>query len=539
MRAAKTPDTVRPAELDADARAAILLTTALTFARLIALFRTPLELYPDEAQYWLWSRTLSFGYYSKPPMIAWAIWASTAFGGDAEPWVRLPAVLFQAGATLLVFAIGRRLYDSRTALAAAALYALTPGIQLSAAVVATDAPLLFFLGLTLLAYVSFQGSSGARRLGLAAGLGAALGLAFLSKYAAAYAVIGIGLHLTLSAGARRSWSTGSAALAAAALALVLAPNLAWNAAHGFATVQHTAADAHWSAASLFHPAELGEFLVTQFLVFGPVPFAVLIVGAVLLAGRRRLEPADLMLLCFTLPPIALVALQAFVSRANANWSGASYISGAILVAAWLIRWRARRTLIAAFAIQAAIAAAFLALVMAPSVADSLGISNSAKRARGRAQTADVIVRRARVESPAGLSAIAVNNRFLYYAFAYYGRAYLREPLAPPLKIWLRGTEAGNQAESSAPLTAASGQRVLAVAYESWFNTEMARDFTRVLEPEIDHVWIDRKRRRTLDMFVGEGFAPRPRDPATGYPSPQWRPGDRVVGDTVKVSLSPR
>jgi len=525
--------------VDADARAAILLTTALTFARLIALFRTPLELYPDEAQYWLWSRTLAFGYYSKPPMIAWAIWATTAFGGDAEPWVRLPAVLFQAGATLLVFAIARRLYSSRVALAGAALYALTPGIQLSAAVVATDAPLLFFLGLTLLAYVSFQGSGGARRLGLAAGLGAALGLAFLSKYAAAYAVIGMGLHLALSASARRSWSAGSAALAVGALALVLAPNLAWNAAHGFATVQHTAADAHWGAASLFHPAELGEFLVTQFLVFGPIPFAVLIVGGGLLAWRRRLEPADLTLLCFTLPPIALVALQAFVSRANANWSGASYISGAILVAAWLIRWRARRTLIAAFAIQAAVAAAFLVLVVSPSLGDRLGVSNSAKRARGWDQTAEVIVRRARVESPAGLSAIAVNNRFLYYAFAYYGRAYLREPLAPPLKIWLRGTEAGNQAEASAPLTPATGQRVLAVAYEGWFDTEMARDFTRVLEPEIDHIWIDRKRRRTLDMFVGEGFQPRPRDPKTGYPSPQWRPGDRVVANGLKVSPSPR
>ena len=93
----------------ADWRAAIWLTLGLTLARLVALFRTPLELYPDEAQYWLWSRTLEFGYYSKPPIIAWALWATTALGGDAEPWVRLSAPLFQAGAMLLVFAIARRL----------------------------------------------------------------------------------------------------------------------------------------------------------------------------------------------------------------------------------------------------------------------------------------------------------------------------------------------------------------------------------------------------------------------------------------------
>ena len=48
----------------ADWNAAILMTAGLTLARLVALFRTPLELYPDEAQYWLWSRALDFGYYS-------------------------------------------------------------------------------------------------------------------------------------------------------------------------------------------------------------------------------------------------------------------------------------------------------------------------------------------------------------------------------------------------------------------------------------------------------------------------------------------
>jgi 4-amino-4-deoxy-L-arabinose transferase-like glycosyltransferase len=517
----------RSNEVDADARAALLLTAGLTLARLIALFRTPLELYPDEAQYWLWSRAPAFGYYSKPPMVAWAIWASTAFGGDTEPWVRLPAVLFQGVATLTVFAIGRRLYGSRTALAAAALYALTPAIQLSATVVATDAPLLAFIGLVIWAYVSLQGAQGARRLPLAAALGAALGLAFLSKYAAVYALIGMGLHAAVSPAARRSWSPATMALGLGTFLAVLGPNLAWNAAHGFATLQHTAAVAHWTGHGLFNVAGLGEFLGAQFAVFGPIPFAVLIAGAGLLAWRRRLESPDVLLLCFTAPPIAMVAAQALISRANANWSGASYLPGAILVAAWLLRWRARRLLVAALAIQAVVAAGFLAMVLKPGLADALGQANSLKRARGWDQSADIVVRRAREAAPGGLTAIAVNNRFLYYSLAYYGRAYFREPLAAPLKIWLRGTAAGNQAEASAPLTPAVGQRVLAVAYESWFNTEMAADFVRVGGPEIDDVWLDRKHQRRLDLFLGQDFRPQPRDPATGYPTPQWKPGNAV------------
>ncbi|WP_370653654.1 hypothetical protein, partial [Phenylobacterium sp.] len=47
-------------------RAVLLITVALTVVRLVTLFASPLELYTDEAQYWLWSRNLDWGYYSKP-----------------------------------------------------------------------------------------------------------------------------------------------------------------------------------------------------------------------------------------------------------------------------------------------------------------------------------------------------------------------------------------------------------------------------------------------------------------------------------------
>jgi 4-amino-4-deoxy-L-arabinose transferase-like glycosyltransferase len=520
-------DPERSEGAEADLRAVALLTIGLSLARLVALFRSPLELYPDEAQYWLWSRTLAFGYWSKPPMVAWAIRGVTELAGDAEPWVRLPAVIFQAGAMLAVFALGRRLYNSRVGLAAAALYALAPGVQLSAAVIATDAPLLCFLGATLLAYAHLQGADGRRRLWLAAGFGAALGLAFLSKYAALYGAIGVGLHLALSRDARRSWSPAAAALALGVFALVIAPNVAWNATHGFATVQHTAADADWRASNLFNARALASFLIAQFAVFGPIPLGALIAGGVLFIRRRRIEPADLLLACFIVPPIIIVAVQAFVSRANANWSGASYLAGAVLVAAWLMRWRARRWLTAAIITQALFALAFFAIVISPGLADRLNASNSLKRARGWQETAQAVVRRARVEAPGGLSAIAVNNRFLFYGLAYYARAYLAEPLSPQLTVWVRGTKPGNQAEASHPLTPAQGQRVLAVANEGWFDTEMARDFARALGPEIDDIWLDRKHQRKIEMFVGQGFAPRPRDPKTGYPTPPWTPSDRL------------
>ena len=497
-----------------DWRAALMVVLGLTLVRLVAIFTTPLDLYPDEAQYWLWSRTVDAGYFSKPPMIAWAIAATTALGGSEEGWVRLSAPLFQAAATLSVFAIGRRLYDGRTALAAAALYALMPAIQLSAVVAATDAPLLCFLGLTILAYVRLVDGGGVRT---AAALGAALGLAFLSKYAAVYFLVGLGLHLALSRDARSAWSPAKAVAALAALAVVIAPNVAWNATHGFATVQHTAANAAWVGQGLFNPTELAEFVGNQFAVFGPIPFAVLIVGSILEWRRRKLSREDLLLLCFTLPPILIVSAQAFVSRANANWSGAGYLTGAILAAAWLIRWRARGWLLGALGVQALAAAVFLVCVVQPRAAETLGVANAFKRAKGWDQTTQAIVARARAEP--GLTAVAVNNRFLYYAIAYYGRNWLATAAAPPLTTWLLAETPQNQAETSAPLTPVDGDRVLAVAYEGWRRSEMAADFRSVSGREIVSIRLDWERRRRIEMFVGESFRPRPRDPVSGLPTP--------------------
>ena len=498
-------------------RLALWITVALTAVRLAAIFITPLELYPDEAQYWLWSRTLDFGYFSKPPMVAWTIWATTALGGDAEAFVRLAAPLYQAATALAVFVIARRLYGAETALAACALYHLMPGVQLSAAVVATDAPLMAFLAWALALYVFAPSTEGLRRRVAVGGAGALLGLAFLSKYAAIYAVLGLALHLLLDPQARRSWRPRDGLAALGAFAVVVAPNLIWNATHGFATVQHTAANANWSAENLFNPAELLDFAGSQFGVFGPIAFAVLLVGAGLLTWRRRWTPADILLVCFAAPPFLIVAVQALISRANANWSAAGYVAGTILVAAWLMRWRARGWLIATLATQGAVAALFLAFVISPDLADRMGFANSFKRAKGWEQMTEAITNRAMHDL--SLSAIAVDDRFMFNAAAYYGRDYFARPDAAPLRMWVRSASPQNQAETTAPLAADEADRVLAVSLEPAYTPEMRADFARTGEDEVVNVRLDSERSRRAELFIAQGYARRPRDPVTGLPTP--------------------
>jgi hypothetical protein len=128
----------------------------------------------------------------------------------------------------------------------------------------------------------------------------------------------------------------------------------------------------------------------------------------------------------------------------------------------------------------------------------------------------VILDRAELEP--GLSAIAVNNRFLFYALSYYGRDRLGFG-APPLASWLLMEGPRNQAETTAPLTGAIGRRVLMVSYEGWRRADMQADFARASGVEIGSVWLDASHKRKVEMFVGEGFAPRPRDRVSGLPTP--------------------
>src|SRR5579871_2808416 len=93
-------------------RTAALILGALTIVRLVGLRLSTVDLFFDESQYWSWSRELAFGYFSKPPLLAWLIAAAQRVCGDSEACIRAPAPLLCLGTSLLAYGIGRALYDS-------------------------------------------------------------------------------------------------------------------------------------------------------------------------------------------------------------------------------------------------------------------------------------------------------------------------------------------------------------------------------------------------------------------------------------------
>ena len=427
----------------------------LLVVRLVALRYNATDLFFDEAQYWSWSLEPAFGYYSKPPLIAWVIRAATEVCGTSEFCIRAPSPILHTLTALAIFALGQRLYGSATGIWSAIVYATLPGVSASAGIISTDVPLLFCWAAALLGLVGLIETRGWLP---ALVLGAALGLGLNAKYAMAYFVVCLSVYLAVTPEHRglvrdkRLW----AALALGAA--LIAPNLAWNAKHSFATFAHTADNAKWGG-SLIHPLKAAEFFIAQFGVFGPVLFAALLVIGVR-AYRQGVPAADRLLLAFALPIIVIVTAQALLSRAHANWAALAYVAATVLVTATMLRDVARRWLYASLALHIAVLAV-LAVATAeagrltlPLVGDPL-----ARQLGWRAialETRRVADALAAAGRPA--AAIITDDRAVTAELLYY-----LPPGSPPVLAWRGPGRPHDHYELTRPFGPGSPEPVLLVA----------------------------------------------------------------------------
>src|SRR5438045_8185713 len=79
--------------------AGLLIVASAGFHLYYLANQCPLDLAPDEAHYWDWSRHLDWSYYSKGPLVAYLIRGGCELFGPTALGVRLPAVV--CGALLL------------------------------------------------------------------------------------------------------------------------------------------------------------------------------------------------------------------------------------------------------------------------------------------------------------------------------------------------------------------------------------------------------------------------------------------------------
>lgn len=552
------------------ARLTALILLGLLALRLICVLLSPLELYADEAQYWRWGQSLDWGYYSKPPLIAWVIHASTATFGDSAWAVRVPAPFLHTIAAYVLFLLGRRMASARIGLMAAVGYALMPAVWLSSTVLSTDGVLMPVWASAL--YLLWRVREGGTGWGVYIALGGAVGLGFLAKYAMLYFAIGAALAALIDRPTRRSLLNLKGVAALLTALIIIAPHLAWNAQNDFATVGHTVDNANLGG-ELFNPENALKFLADQMGVFGPISFLALIGGLIFMRRTAKGEQArlELWLACFTLPVLIIIFGQSILSRAHANWAATAYPAASVLVALLLVRAQPNRQLwywiagvtglcfllipdftvvtrlvaglVWAGAIMGAAyvsrfkpeglfwtglglhAALGLGMVVAMTFANALsgplGLDNAFKRTRGWDELSDKLA--AFVEQSGTPSAVMVDEREIWHGLDFY----LKDRIDAPLILW-RYNEGAHSFAEQQPMTDALDGDVLIASYRPNRRPAIAADFERF--EKVGDVSVDLGERsngcpltRQLVLYRASGFDPLPR-------SQDWV--DRFDGETL-------
>ncbi len=324
----------------------------LLVVRFLFLCMSPLELSPDEAYYWDWSRRLSLGYYSKPPMVAWLMALSTSILSTSEFAVRFPAVILNVLTAVAIYLTGRKMSGHKTGFLASLAYCSTIGAAVAGYIMTIDAPLLCFWALTLfflwLAVERSIQEEGASHSGLWIVSGIFCGLGLLSKQTMIALSGAMALFFWATNHGRNLLRQRGPYLFYAFQLLLLSPFLWWNYKHNWITFLHTAH--HFEQAektSLLRVDTFLELLGTQAGLITPLLYVVLMAGAVCIVWAAitksrylgALESRKLLLvtiLSFSgLLPLLSVFLLSFKQRINANWPAPFYISLSLLLGLWL------------------------------------------------------------------------------------------------------------------------------------------------------------------------------------------------------------
>lgn len=430
--------------------------------RLAGLWTSRAELFFDEAQYWVWAQAPTFGYFTKPPLIAWLIAASTSICGDAPFCVRLPAPILHTLTAIVIGLLASRLFDRRIGFLASLLFALMPGTSVSSILMSTDAPLLLAWSVALLALHRFAEK---RDWTSAVLLGLAIGGGLNAKYAMVYFPACTAIWLFFEPRRRELLGEKALWLALALGVALILPNIAWNAANGFATFSHTAENAGWS---LRLPNFLGalEFIAIQAVIISPAPFV-----AYLMAGRNAPSGGGEwrgFLYAHSAPVFAAIVVQALINKANGNWAATAFPAAVALAAVVMgdERWRRARAATFILGSFVLVAVSFSGLLVGrqtlPPIERELG------KLDGWADLARDIEKVARAES---IDVIAVEGRGMTASLIY-------ELRASPLQVKALTADAAapsDHFELTRPWRPSSGGPALIVSVSSAAQLPVAAD----------------------------------------------------------------
>lgn len=336
---------------------------AISIFRIYYILHGPLDLSPDEAHYWEWSRRLDLSYYSKGPMVAYLIRLGTSVLGDTVLGVRILAVVCSAASSIFLFRLAHRMYDRGTAdsrisnigmflgASSALIFQIIPLFAPFGVIFTIDSPFIFFWTLSLYLFWNTITSEDSDQLSVKRDelkgknsfnsslklwllLGVSIGLGLLTKYTMAFFYL-CGVIFLLISGRARLLKTFKPYVAVLVSLAVFSPVLIWNVQHDWVTFRHTAGQAHIADGVRISFKSFLEFFGSQIGVITPIIFGMMMYALFKLRGSKRGTESDF-LFAFSIPVIVFFLLKSIQGKVQANWAMPGYITGIIAFSSYFL-----------------------------------------------------------------------------------------------------------------------------------------------------------------------------------------------------------
>src|SRR5215831_17723474 len=241
------------------------------------------DLVPDEAYYWVWSKHFALSYRDKGPLVAWTIALGTHLFGDTVFGVRFFAVMLSAGTAFQLFRLAERLYDDRIALWCVGVAAIVPMFAVGSILMTIDPLSVFFWAWGVnLSWSAFETA----RMRYWVLLGLVIGLGFLAKFINVVQLVGVALFLCWSRPHRHFLFSMQSLATLCAFGVTSLPVFWWNLETGWLHVQALQERSGIQHSFGIHPSQFLQYLGGIFAVVSPPIMAGMLVAAI---GLWRLE----------------------------------------------------------------------------------------------------------------------------------------------------------------------------------------------------------------------------------------------------------
>jgi len=306
------------------------------------ILNSQIGLSPDEAQYWTWSQNIDWGYYSKPPGIAWIIWFGTAIFDNTVLGVRTMSVLIGFFIPLLIFTLARKCKQSeQVAFWAAIIFAFSPLGFMSSILAITDVGMVFFWICALIVIAEALEREFSPNY-LLIGLCIAGGALFKWPTYLLWGVIILAMPLFPKLKSKRIFIGIIISL------LGILPSFTWNMNNDWATFRHVTASVGGSplqkTRGIFSGNPL-DFIGSQAALVSPILFILLLLALYSLYRHKKEVSRSLLFCAFiTITLISLMFVLSFFKKVQGNWVDYAYPT-AFIVIAWYacdeIKWKQR------------------------------------------------------------------------------------------------------------------------------------------------------------------------------------------------------